>query len=272
MEFRTFIKISVIPLILLLWLVTLMGCSSKSLASTNSSNDTPGLTAVPEPGWGGTYIGKLPCADCEGIETELILHSSTYQLSSTYLNKRTEPIKEYGAFTLNSKDSTIRMDNGRQFQMEKGKLYLLNLKGQRIEGALANHYILTQQKTSPLNLLEAELADGRWVLTQINGQPIHPDELTELPFLEFATTEKRIHGNASCNLFFGNYEIEDENMLVVKEINATKRYCKNMTVESQFLKTLTLRLKLQLKDDRLIFCNPENQEVAQFKKKPKQEK
>ena len=38
--------------------------------------------------WNGTYKGILPCADCEGIKTELELNSDkTYEIKETYLGK-----------------------------------------------------------------------------------------------------------------------------------------------------------------------------------------
>lgn len=53
-----------------------------------------------------TYVGKLPCADCEGIEEELILtrkdvnsSEGTYTLKDTYLGKDAAPIETTGMWT-----------------------------------------------------------------------------------------------------------------------------------------------------------------------------
>lgn len=38
--------------------------------------------------WNGTYRGILPCADCEGIKTEVTLHKDrTYEIARKYLGQ-----------------------------------------------------------------------------------------------------------------------------------------------------------------------------------------
>jgi len=49
--------------------------------------------------WPGIYRGVLPCADCEGIETEIKINADlTYVISSTYLGKNEEAFKESRCF------------------------------------------------------------------------------------------------------------------------------------------------------------------------------
>lgn len=44
--------------------------------------------------WNGTYKGTLPCADCEGIETELTLNlDGNYLYKATYLGKGVKVLK-----------------------------------------------------------------------------------------------------------------------------------------------------------------------------------
>lgn len=68
------------------------------------------LSATPTPSvtqdLSTTYVGKLPCADCEGIEEELILtrkdvnsSEGTYILKDTYLGKDAAPIETTGKWT-----------------------------------------------------------------------------------------------------------------------------------------------------------------------------
>src|SRR5690606_19199026 len=43
--------------------------------------------------WMGTYEGILPCADCEGIKTTIILkEDGTYSSKETYLNRPVDPL------------------------------------------------------------------------------------------------------------------------------------------------------------------------------------
>src|SRR5690554_6167330 len=58
--------------------------------------------------WSGTYKGTVPCASCEGIETELVLNEDkTYKLTTNYLG-RNDALEEEntGTFTW-SKDGSI---------------------------------------------------------------------------------------------------------------------------------------------------------------------
>jgi len=49
--------------------------------------------------WVGTYNGMMPCADCEGIKTELVLSlEGFYKLSLLYLGKSNTPFIEQGKF------------------------------------------------------------------------------------------------------------------------------------------------------------------------------
>ena len=54
---------------------------------------------------------------------------------------------------------------------------------------------------------------GRWKITQAGGEAI-PDGMEKQPFLELNVAEKKVHGNAGCNVINGAF-VTDEN-------NATK--------------------------------------------------
>lgn len=58
----------------------------------------------------GTFAGILPCADCEGIKTELMLHADgTYMLSETYLGKKDKPFEGQGKWTASADGKTIEI-------------------------------------------------------------------------------------------------------------------------------------------------------------------
>ena len=95
--------------------------------------------------WSGTYKGVTPCADCEGIETELILNKDlTFVLKTKYLGKEKENIfEEKGNFTWNASGSFISL-NGIPYQYKVGEntLTQLDLEGKVITGLLADKYML----------------------------------------------------------------------------------------------------------------------------------
>ena len=99
--------------------------------------------------WAGDYHGTLPCADCEGIKTQLSLNSdSTYHLTETYLGKGDEnPFKSQGRFNFDDTGSVITLDqDGEQpkFFVAENQLYALDQADKKIEGNMAQHYILNK--------------------------------------------------------------------------------------------------------------------------------
>ena len=61
--------------------------------------------------WAGTYEGVLPCADCPGIKTRLVLHNDgRFDLSTQYLDRQVAPQTASGRFSWNSAGSSITLD------------------------------------------------------------------------------------------------------------------------------------------------------------------
>ncbi len=114
-------------------------------ATEVQATDT-GHTAGQSIDWTGTYAGKLPCADCQGIQTELKLTADkTYLLSQTYLGKSAKPVLHEGTFTWRNGTNIQLLENGQilqQFLVAEDKLYQLDEKGRIIKGKLAKQYIL----------------------------------------------------------------------------------------------------------------------------------
>jgi uncharacterized lipoprotein NlpE involved in copper resistance len=97
--------------------------------------------------WAGDYQGTLPCADCEGIKTQLILNAdSTYSMTETYLGKGNDnPFKSTGNFSFGHTGSIITLDqhgDQRKYFVAENQLYALDQEGKKIEGNLSEHYIL----------------------------------------------------------------------------------------------------------------------------------
>jgi len=83
--------------------------------------------------WAGTYEGVLPCADCPGIKTRLVLHNDgRFELSTQYLDRQVAPQTASGRFSWNSAGSSITLDAagwGQQFRVGEGRLLQLNRDG-----------------------------------------------------------------------------------------------------------------------------------------------
>jgi uncharacterized lipoprotein NlpE involved in copper resistance len=98
--------------------------------------------------WTGTYKGVTPCADCEGIETEIILNNDlTYTLKSKYLGKGDGKVyQETGSFVWDKTGGIISLEGAKgspsQYKVGENKLIQLDMEGKVISGDLAEMFVL----------------------------------------------------------------------------------------------------------------------------------
>ena len=147
----------------------LVACSKKenqTETTTSAADQTPVASAPAETAtavdtahtaensldWAGDYKGKLPCADCEGIQTELELKADkTFELKETYRggNSDGKPIETKGTFKFDEqKPSVIVLDtqpDHRQFFIGENTATALDMEGNKIEGAMADLYVLKKE-------------------------------------------------------------------------------------------------------------------------------
>lgn len=96
----------------------------------------------------GTYTGITPCADCEGIEVSLTLNGdSSYTHSMLYLGKSdVKPVVTNGKYTWTTDGSTVALvgleGSANKFKVGEGQIWQLDMSGKKIEGELAEKYIL----------------------------------------------------------------------------------------------------------------------------------
>lgn len=101
--------------------------------------------------WQGVYKGVLPCADCEGIAVEIILNDDyTYEIKRVYLGKDDKAFKEAGTFKWTEDGGSIVLKEkvkGSPTLFKVGENYLLHLDqdGEKIEGELAEMYVLRKE-------------------------------------------------------------------------------------------------------------------------------
>jgi len=100
--------------------------------------------------WAGTYRGTLPCADCEGIKTELILNQDySYTFKTSYIGKVDQPSVETGTFAWNEAGNTITLSGAKnrpsQYFVAENKVIQLDMDGNKISGSLSENYILKKQ-------------------------------------------------------------------------------------------------------------------------------
>ncbi len=99
----------------------------------------------------GSYLGIVPCADCEGIETRVTLFAdTTYLLVNNYLGKNPKDtaglnLSKSGRFMMHN-DTVHLVGSESKFIRTDTALVQLDQAGQVISGKLADKYILKKVK------------------------------------------------------------------------------------------------------------------------------
>lgn len=133
-------------------LFTLSGCNNKKKESAPAEEKTTVVVDAHNSknslDYEGTYAGTTPCADCSGIEVEITLTGDQYKKKMVYLGKEDNNTFEVsGAYSWNDAGSIIILnnDNTEQYQVGENALFMLDEKGERITGDLAEMYILRKK-------------------------------------------------------------------------------------------------------------------------------
>lgn len=96
--------------------------------------------------WPGEYEGVIPCASCEGIQTTLTLQAdNSFELKSIYLGKDETIFKVAGKFEWDTNGSKITLSDGSKYLVGENQLFMLDKDGNRINGELAENYILKKK-------------------------------------------------------------------------------------------------------------------------------
>lgn len=98
--------------------------------------------------WMGSYEATLPCADCPGIKTLIILHEDeTFQMNGEYLERDTK-FEDKGTFEWLENGSVVHLkgkDTDIKLKVGENVLFQLDQDGKEITGPLTEHYIFRKQ-------------------------------------------------------------------------------------------------------------------------------
>lgn len=121
--------------------------------SQNEKNEVATQQEMKSEGYYGTYLGVLPCADCEGIKTTLVIRNDrTYDLVSEYLStkKMPEPVKTSGVYNMKQSDliELVTPSSGAKtyYKIVKNTLVRTDSVGEDYLGEMSENYKLTKQQ------------------------------------------------------------------------------------------------------------------------------
>ena len=87
------------------------------------------------------------------------------------------------------------------------------------------------------NSYKVEDLAGQWTIIAVKDEPVQ-SPIT--PFLEFDISEKRVHGNTSCNMFNSAFETDAKDQTTIRFVTpvSTMMACINMDIEAKILQAI----------------------------------
>lgn len=210
--------------------------------------------------WQGTYSEILPCADCEGIATQLTLKNDlSYVLISQYLGEENQ-----FSDTLEGKfkwmGSNIQLegidDNGRSnmYKVEENQVRFLDKDSKVITGDLENAYILKKEG----NL---SVENKRWQLVELFGKKIEGS--AETHYIIFHSENNKIEAKANCNILSKDYKITNQLQLKIEPGISTLMACED-NIEQEFSKMLSTVDNLSVNEETLTLNKARMAPLAKF--------
>lgn len=94
--------------------------------------------------WAGSYEATIPCADCEGIKTNITLKKdNTFAINSEYINKNTK-IEDAGKIMWHDNGSVVHLtgkETNMKLKVGENRLIGLDQEGHEIDGPNAHLYV-----------------------------------------------------------------------------------------------------------------------------------
>lgn len=137
--------------------------SASNKNETDSLSQAPVLTDSLALALTGVYQGYLPCADCPGISTFLLLNEDmTYRLEETYNKGNDSLFLTRGKWkTENGKVILLDSEQIRNSYLPDGNnLVQLDYQGDRISGNLGDKYVLSRQPRADNKHLKDKIDAG----------------------------------------------------------------------------------------------------------------
>lgn len=242
-------------------LFTSVSCNSNKSKIYQEAEVIDGHNAQNSLDWAGRYIGSLPCADCEAIETTLTLNKDqSYVLTTRYVGKEEEADLTYsGSFVWDG--SLVKLEgipkNARPniFKVEENRVRQLDMDGQIIVGEIGSSYLL--QKVG-----NTMVEDKRWQIIELNGKKI--DGTKESHYIILNSNTGKMEASVGCNRMSHIYKITNEFEIKIELGISTKMACPD-GLEQNFLEVIQLADNISTDGNMLSFNKGRMAPLVRFK-------
>lgn len=247
---------------LILLLVLAAGCNSASdsqKADTSDVSDSSSALNISseESILQGTYKGLLPCLDCDGIRTTLVLQDSNkYRLHTQHGDIDEEVLYLEGTYQWEDSSSLIVLENGQEglnrFIRKEDDLFLLGADDQVLDSKWKDSLKLSK--------VISDIADIEWKLETIKGQKLDQKGSRPVTFI-LDTKNGIVRGFLGCNGYSGEFEL-DGNTLNMYHVFITDMACEDLDLESELRNTLFKTNNYALRDSQLVLKEDDTELVV----------
>ncbi|MGV3696550.1 copper resistance protein NlpE N-terminal domain-containing protein [Flavobacterium sp.] len=281
---------------LLLLFVLMVSCQKQAVkndeAADTSHNAKNSLDYV------GTYKGILPCVDCHGLETEIVINeNSTFCLKTRYKGKGEKVYVQKGNFSWDKKGNVITLAEvtnlPNKFFVGENTLTQLDLSGNKFKGSNADEYILSKQPTDTSSIETEDeiddatvdlnsrisattviqkvnpavgkhtLAETKWKLNSLNKKVVS-QKGKKAYYLKLNSKDGKFIAYVGCNSIAGSYAMPSSETLSFTEVISTEMACGNMALETNFLAMLPQVEKYRLEGETLTLLGKGKKILAGF--------
>jgi uncharacterized lipoprotein NlpE involved in copper resistance/heat shock protein HslJ len=286
-------------LLLFLLLIAFLSCEDKKKSIKEDTNtsaaDFPKVNQNQD--FIGAYRGILPCADCDGMETKIILNeNNTYTKAVHYLGKGTKIFEQKGTFSWNKLGNIVILENisnaPNQYIVTKSKIIQLDMEGNLIASSFAKEYELSKQENQISDIGIAELqgdkvnlnnklessatieqvnpAEGKftlakteWKLQRLYGKNVNQIG-NDIKYIKMNSGDGKFAAFGGCNQIFGSYAMPSVNKISFTEIGSTRKYCPGSMIESDYMNMLEETTSYKLASETLTFYSSTSAAIAIF--------
>lgn len=151
------------------------------------------------------FTGTLPCANCPGIETHLLIDSTGFREITRYIDENSGYISNYGTWEASGSDSLFLESNDELYKtylIENDSLRLLDQSQNRIEGDLEENYVLSlSEMENQIRSRHEELRVDGFKFLASGNEPFWSVQVTDKDYVIYQTPELRKSGDLDQRRF-----------------------------------------------------------------------
>lgn len=265
-------------LVITIALLLLNGCNQSTQKDeatnneTTASSDTTSVAiSIPDNSfnsldWEGTYTGTLPCEDCDGKQTTIVLNKDlSYSVEIKHITKSAKLFPQEGTFEWNKEGNKItlkRIDNiPNKYLVGENALIPLDTNGERNK----NKAVLKKEGANNAPTTNLPITETRWIVKELMGKQVEVNADKSKPFfIQLRASDNRVVAFAGCNSIAGPYEITEYNRLKFGNLMSTMMACANMETEAALSKVLDETNSYKISGKRLQLLSESAKPLATF--------